>query len=132
MLALFRRELPEHGAAARVLGHLSRPRVELQAAPLGRNRDAERVAGEHTFGRCAIERGCGGRSGSLLAVLAGAMDLHHRLAGLESSGRRHLFDERLDIRAEELGGTVARAANQMKMMGMFVRGLEARPTFAEV
>src|SRR5262249_24436781 len=47
MFPLLSGEPLEHGAAARVLRHSRRTRVELQAASLGRDGHAKRVAGEH-------------------------------------------------------------------------------------
>ena len=43
-----------------------------------------------------------------------------------------LLDQRLDVGAQELGRAMAGVADEMKMPRMAVRGLEARPAFAEI
>src|SRR5579871_812838 len=60
------------------------------------------------------------------------MDLHHRLRRREAMRGGDFFDERLDVRAEELGRPVAPRADQVEVPRMPFRGLEARAAFAEV
>src|SRR6202171_5368215 len=56
MLALFRGELPEDGASARVARHAGRARVELQAAAFRGDRNAQRVSREDQLGCRAVDR----------------------------------------------------------------------------
>src|SRR5262249_59982632 len=96
MLFLFLRKFLEDGPSARVLRKRRGAIVKVEPAALGRDRDAERVAGEHQLGRGAIDvrdarRAC--RAGP--AFFAGANDLNHRLARLEIAGRRNLFHQGL-------------------------------------
>ena len=58
-----------------------RPRVELAAAALGRDRDAQRVAREDRLGR---RRPRGSAGWPVLAALARAVDLQHALAAARS------------------------------------------------
>ena len=66
------------------------------------------------------------------AILALPVDLEHALAGIEVARGRDLLDQRLDVRAEELGGLVAGLADQVEVPGMPVGVLEAKPALAEV
>ena len=75
MLLLFLRELLEDAAAAGVLGHSRAARIELQAAALGGDGDAQRVAREQQLGRAAFDR----RGAPGAAGFAGAVDLQDAL-----------------------------------------------------
>jgi len=48
------------------------------------------------------------------------MDLQHALARRKAPGCGNLFDQRLDVGAEELEGAVALFADQMEMTGMTI------------
>jgi len=128
VLFLFEREMLEGLAAARIAGHARRTRVELEAAPLRGNRDAQGVTGEDEIG---VSVGAG-RGAPGAALLAGAVDLDHALGRGETARGRHLFDEHLDIRAEELERAVTALANEMEMAGLPVRVLEPEPPLPEV
>src|ERR1700724_3574168 len=56
VLPLLRGELLEDRASSRVARHAGRPRVELQAAALGGDRDAQRVPREDQLGCRAVDR----------------------------------------------------------------------------
>src|SRR5687767_3623589 len=90
MFFLFFRKFLKDRAPAKILGDTRGAGVELEAAALGRDRDAQRVARENHLGGAAL------RSGRLagLTFLARAVDLHHALLAGEFSRRGHLFDER--------------------------------------
>src|SRR5262249_19616186 len=118
VLALFAREPLEDAAAARIARHPGGARVELEAAALGRNRDPQRVAREDALGRRAVDRR-GGRAGP--AGFADAVDLDDGLRHGEASRLGHFFDERLDVGAQKLRGSVAARADQMKVAGVTVR-----------
>ncbi len=105
MLLLLLGQLLEHAAAARVARDARGARVELQAAALGGNRDPQRVAREQQLGRAAL----GGGRPPGAARLARAVDLQHALARREVARRRHLFDQRLDVGAEELEASGCRS-----------------------
>ena len=105
------------------------PRVELEAAALGGDRDPQRVAREHQS-RCVVGSGAGGLAGA--ARLARPVDLQHALARGEAARRRDLLDQRLDVGAEELERPVAGLADEMEVARMPVRVLEPEPAFAEV
>src|SRR4051812_47044081 len=99
MLLLFLRQALEYLAASRVGRERGRSRVELEAAPLGRDRDAERVPREHELGRRAVH----GRAANARATfLAGAKNLDDRLRRIEAASAGDLLDQRLDVRAQEL------------------------------
>src|SRR6266851_508662 len=129
MLPLLRGELLEDRAAARVARHAGRARIELQAAALGGDRDAQRVPRKDQLGCRAVDR----RSlPACPAFLAGPDDLDDRLSGREAARRRNLLDQRFDVGAEEFGRTAACAADQMEMAWMAERRLEARAALTEV
>ena len=125
---LFVGELLEDAAAARVLGDPRAARVELQPAPLGGNRDAERVPREQQLGRSALDR----RRAAGPARLAGAVDLQDALARREVARRGDLLEERLDVRAEKLERSIAGLADQMKVARVAIRVLEPETALAEV
>ena len=123
-----RGQLLEHVAAARVLHQRGGPGVELAAAAFGGNGDAQRVAREQQLGIAAV----GLRRAAGLAGLARAVDLHHALARGEVARRRHFFDERFDVGAEELERAIAGLADQVIVARMPVRVLEAEAALAEI
>src|SRR6202521_1019418 len=100
MLLLFRGELLEDRASARVARHASRARVELQTAALGGDRDAQRVPRKDQLGCRTVDRR-GLPAGP--AFLAGPDNLDDRLGRREAARRRHLLDQRFDVGAEEFG-----------------------------
>ena len=107
---------------------LRRAGVELEAAALGGDRDAQRVAREQQVGVAGLlARGAAGP-----ALLARAVDLHDALRRGEAAGGRHFFDQRLDVRAEELERTMAGLADQVEVPRLPVRVLEAEAAFAEI
>ena len=128
MLLFLGREALEHPASPSVSDQPGAPGIELEAAALGRDGDAQGVAGEHLLG------GGGGtrRAFSALAILAGPVDLHHALPRLEAAGLGDLGQEHLHVGAEELGRPVAGLADQVEVPGMAVRVLEAETALAEV
>src|SRR6185369_9831080 len=83
VLLLFFGQVLEHLARPRVARHAGGAGVELEAAALGRDRDAERVAREHEI-RVAV---AAARRPAGAALLAGAVDLHHALRGREAARR---------------------------------------------
>ena len=115
--------------AARVARDGRGARVELEAAALGRDRDAQRVAREQQLRRAAVDRR---RLASGPAALAVAVDLDDALARGEVARGRDLLDERLDVGAEELGRLVAGLADQMEVPRVPVRVLEAEAALAEI
>ena len=129
MLFFFTGELLEDAAAAGIGRERGGPRVELQSAPLGGNRDAQRVSRKHQLGRGSVHRR-GTRPGA--ALLTGPEHLNDGLRRLEIAGGGNLLDERLDIRAQKFGRTVAHVADEMKMSGMPVGRLESRTSLAEI
>ena len=104
--------------------------VELEPAPLGGDRDAQRVAGEHQIGAHLLDLGLGFRAAA--APLARPVDLHHALRGREVARRRHLGHDGLDVGAEELERLVALLANEVEVPRLAVRMLEPGPPLAEV
>ncbi len=122
------RELLEYPAAPRVARDARGAGVEVEAAAFGRNRDAKRVAREQQLRHTLF----GDLRPAGLAGLAGAVDLKHALSRREPARRRNLFDQRLDVGAEELERPVAGLADQMKVPGMAVRMLEPEPALAEI
>ena len=114
--------------AARILGDARGARVELEAAALGRNRNAQRVAREQQLAGRAFF----GRRPAGAARLAGAVDLHDALPRREAARRRHFLDQRLDVGAEKLVRAIAGLADEMKVPRMPVRVLEAEAALAEI
>src|SRR4051812_19670027 len=116
MLLLFLRQLLEHAPPPCVARDTRRPRIEVQAAALRRDRDPQRIAREQQLWRPFVAdlRPPG------LAGLAGPVDLQDALPRREAARRRDLLDQRLDVGAEELERAVALLANQMKMPRMAV------------
>ena len=129
MLALFGGKLLEHRAAAGVARERGGAGIELETAPLGRNRHAQRVAREDQRRRHAVD---GRRLFARAALFAGPGDLHHRLRRFEVPRRRDFLDERLDVGAQKLGRPVADVADEMEMARVAVGRLEARPAFAKI
>ncbi len=121
-------ELAEDLARARILHQLDAAAVELHAAALGGDGDAQRVAREQQLGGGGLF--VGGAAGA--ARLARAVDLHDALPRGERARRRDFFDQRLDVGAEELVRAVAGLADQVKVPRMAIRMLEAEPAFAEI
>src|SRR5262245_48574904 len=122
MFLFFLGELMEDRAAARVLGHAGRPRVELETAALGGNRHPQRVTREHQLrGRAVYRR----RLLAGPAFVAGPEDLDHLLRRREIARRRDFLHQRLDVRAQEFGRPVTRVADEMKVTRMAVRRFEA-------
>src|SRR4030095_842316 len=121
-------QLAEDFPRARILDQLDAASVELHAASLGGDGDAQRVAREKHLGRgrVFVRRAAGG------AGLARAVNLDDALARGERARRRHFLDERLDVGAEELVGAGAGLADQVKVTRMAIGMLEAEPAFAEV
>src|SRR5262249_20115378 len=66
------------------------------------------------------------------ALLARAVNLHHALRGREVAGRGHFVDERLDVRAHELGRMITGLASEVIVPRMAVGVLEAKASLAEV
>ena len=66
------------------------------------------------------------------AFLAGAEDLNDGLRRVEIASGGNLLDERFDVRAQELGRTMAHVADEMEMPWMPVGRFESRATFAEI
>src|SRR5687767_9535542 len=129
MLFLLERKVLEHLAAARVPRDLRRPRVELEPAALGRNRNPQGVAREH---QVRVAGPGGGRRTPRPAFLARSVDLHDALRRCKAAGAGDFLDQRLDVGAEELEGAVAALADEMKMTRLTVGVLEAEPPLAEV
>ena len=75
VLLLLVGELLEDAAAARVAGDAGGAGVELEAAPFGGDRDAQRIARKQQLGRAAFDR----RRTPGAAGLARAVDLQHAL-----------------------------------------------------
>src|SRR6266550_2059335 len=123
MVVLFAGEFLEHASAARVGGHGRGSRVELETAPLGRNRDPQGVAREHQLGRRAVH---GHRPRAGPALVADPKYLDDRLRRLEVTGDGDFLDERLDVRTEKLGRLMADVADEMEVSWMPVRGFESR------
>ena len=121
------RELAEDLARPRILDQLDAAAVELHAAALGRDRDAQRVAREQQLRIDALFSG-----GAGAARFAGAVDLHHGLPRGEGARGRDFFDQLLDVRAQELVRAVAGLADQVEVARMAVGMLEAEAAFAEV
>src|SRR3954463_12015547 len=107
------REVVEDLATAGVLGHARSAGVELEPAPLGGNRDAERVPREHQIAMAMV--GLGGMAASGAAVLTLAVNLDHALRRGEAARGSDLLDQRLDIGTEELERLVAGLADQMEV-----------------
>ncbi len=127
MFLLFAREILENLAAARVLRDARRAAVELEAAALGGNRDAQRVAREEQVG-VALRTCCAPGP----ALLAGAVDLHDALRRGEVARGRHFLHDALDVRAEELERPMTGLADQVEVARMAIGVLEAEPALAEV
>src|SRR5262249_8033121 len=129
VLLLFAGETLEDLAAARVGRQPRGARVELEPAPLGGDRDAQRIAGEHPLGRLAVDRrGLGAGP----ALVAGTVDLQDRLLRPERGGGGDLLDQPPDIGTGELGRTMALVADEMKMPRRAVGRLEPRPPLSEI
>src|SRR6185503_8562972 len=128
MFLLLQRKVLEHFSTASVFRHLCRARIEIEAAPLGRNRNAQRVTGKHEIGVTAFKA----RRASGATLLARAIDLDDALRGGEISGRRDFLDKALDVGAEELERPMTGFANEMEMPRLTVRMLETESAFAEV
>ena len=109
MFLLLHGEVLEHLPAARILRHARRARVEVEAAALGRDRNAQRITREDEIGVAAFER----RGAAGAAFLARPVDLDHALRRCEVPGRRDFLDEALDVGAEELERPVTGLANEV-------------------
>ena len=66
------------------------------------------------------------------AVVARPVDLQHALPRGEVARRGDLLEQRLDVRAQKLGRSVAGLADEMKVPWMPVRMLEAESALAEI
>src|SRR4029453_1358692 len=122
-------ELLEDGAPARVLGLAGGVGIEIEAAAFSGDRHPQRVAREHQLGGDAVDRR---NLAPGPALLAGAVDLHHRLGRLEIERAGNLLHERLDVRAQEFGGGMAGTADEVEVPRVAVGRLEARAPLAEV
>ena len=118
----------EHLLAARIAREPRRARIELEAAALGRDGDAQRVAREDRLG--GHRRRLGRLAGA--AVLARAVDLQDALRGAKLRAVGHFFEQRLDIRAQELERLIAGLADEVEVPRMAVRVLEPEAALAEV
>src|SRR4051812_12464299 len=124
------REVVENLATAGVLGHARSAGVELEAAPLSGNRDAERVSREHQIAMAML--GLGRMAASGAAVLALAVNLDHALRRGEAARRSDLLDQPLDIGTEEFEGLVTGLADQVEVTRLPVPLLETESAFPEV
>src|SRR4030095_8126389 len=126
---LLHREILEHLPAPRVLGDACRAGIEVEAAALGRNRDAHGVAREDEVGMPfrARHRGAPGP-----ALFTGSVDLHHALRCGETARRSHFLDRTFNVGAEELERTMAALADEMKVTGLTVRVLEPETPLTEI
>ena len=102
-------------------GHARGARVELAAAALGGDGDPQRVAREQQLGGPAVRPPARVRCGTARTCRRSARTL---CRAREVARRGHLFDERLDVGAEELDGAVAGLADQMEVPRMTVGVLE--------
>ena len=121
-------QLVEHSPSARIPGDARRAGIELEAAPLGGDGDAQRVAGKEQLGRAIL--GVDGLSGT--ARFARPVNLQHALPRREVPRRRYFLDERFDVRAQELEAPIAGLADQVKVARVTVRMLEPKAAFAEI
>ena len=115
MLAFFRRELLKDRAAALILGEARGTSVELQAAPLRRDRHPQRVAGEHALGGGPVNRR---RLLAGPAFLADCRKSGRPTGWQKSRGPTRLFHQSFDVGAQKLGGAMALRADEMEMPGM--------------
>ena len=120
--------LPEEKAAT-VARQSCGSGIELEAAAFGSDGGAQRIPREHEFGGGAVERG-NRLAGA--AFLARPEDLEDGLGRGEVACRGDILDERFDVGAQELRRSVADVADEMKVPGMAVRGLEPGAAFAKV
>src|SRR5262245_6267651 len=132
MLALFRCQLLKDSPAAGILRQARGSGIELIAAFLGRNRDAQCITREHELGRSPVHRPRLRPPGARPAFFTHAENLDDGLLGCKTAGSGYFFHEGLDIRAQELGRTMAGIADQMEMAGMAIRVLETRSALAKV
>ena len=98
VIDFFLGELQQHGAGARVAGDPRGAGVEVAAAALGGDGDAQGVAREQQLGLPLGRR----RRAAGPAGLARPVDLDDALARAEAPRRGHFLDQGLDVRAEEL------------------------------
>lgn len=125
---LFFGEVLKDLAASRVARQTRSARVELEPASLGGNRDAECIPREQQLGiAVGARRGTTGP-----ALLARPVDLHDALRRREASGAGDFLDKGFDVRAQELGRSIARLADEMKVPGMAIGMLETESPLAEV
>src|SRR5262245_5274428 len=96
------------------------PRVKLEAASLSGDGNAQRIACKQQLGRSAINR----RGLACSAFFACAVNLQHALTLREIPGSRDLFNDRLNVGAQEFERPVAGLADQMEMARMTVGMLE--------
>src|ERR1051325_2181847 len=97
MLLLFRRQIVEHLAAARITRHARRARVELEPAAFGGDGDAQRVAREQQVGMPGVaDVAVAPRA----ALVARAVDLHDALRRTEAARAGDFLDQPLDVGAE--------------------------------
>ena len=128
MLLLLFGEFLENRAAPSVLRDARSARVEFEPASLGGDGNAQRVARKNHFAGTAGESG----RAAGLAILAGAVNLHHALLACEPSRSSDLFDQRFDVGAEKLERLVAGLADEVEVARVPVRMLEPESAFAEI
>ena len=129
VLLLFRRQVLEHLAGARVARHLGGAGVELEAAALGGDGDAQRVAREHQVAVAVVGGGGAPCPGSPRRCRRSAP---RSCPPANAARRRHLLDQHLDVRAQELEGAMAGLADQMEVARLPVGVLEPRAPLTEV
>ena len=93
MFPFFLRQLEKDFPPALILGQSCGAGVELETAPLGRDRDAKRVPREKQLRRYRLAR----LLAPLSARFARTVDLHYALFGREAAIVGNLFDQRFDI-----------------------------------
>ena len=130
VIALLGGQPLEHVAAPRVGRQARRAEVELEAAALGGDRDAQRVAREDELGHRAVQ--CRRpvlpvRHSSQVPKICSTVWSAAKLRAAATSSMK-----RLDVGAQELGRAVTHVADEVKVAWMAIGRLEARPAFAEI
>src|ERR1043165_911056 len=129
MFFLFRGEVLEDLAPAGIARHARGAGEELEAAALGVDGAAQRVARKEQIGMSRLR---GGAVTARAALLALPVDLHDALRGAEAARVGDFLDERLDVGAEELERAAAALADEVKVTRLTVGVLEAETAFAEI